>query len=60
VKDYDLDARVKAFKATIRANGEREDAKIINLLSLPLKTLYLTGIIITWDTTQIVLLQNCN
>ncbi len=37
VKDFDLDAHVKKFKATIRANGETKDAEIINLFSFTLR-----------------------
>jgi hypothetical protein len=33
VKDFDLDVHVKVFEATIRANGETKDAKIVNMLS---------------------------
>jgi hypothetical protein len=37
VKKFNQDAHVKVFKATIRANGETKDAKIINMLSITLK-----------------------
>ncbi len=37
VKDFDPDAHIKVFKATIRTNGETEDAEIINLFSFTLK-----------------------
>jgi hypothetical protein len=37
VKDSDLDANVKVFKVAIRANGETEDSKIINLFRFTLK-----------------------
>jgi hypothetical protein len=37
VKDSNPNAHVRIFKATIRANGEIEDAKIINLISFTLK-----------------------
>jgi hypothetical protein len=30
VKDFDLDVHVRIFKATIKANGETKNAKIIN------------------------------
>ncbi len=33
VKDSNLDAHVKLFKAAIKANSEIDDAKIINLFS---------------------------
>jgi len=36
VKDFDLDARLKVFKATIRTNGEIEDVDIINSFSFTL------------------------
>jgi hypothetical protein len=37
VKDFDLDVHVKVFEATIRANGETKDAKIVNMLSFTLR-----------------------
>ncbi len=37
MKDYDLDVHVRVFKAAIRANGEIEDAKIVNLFSFTLR-----------------------
>jgi hypothetical protein len=37
VKDYDPNAHVRVFKATIRANGEIEDAKIVNLFNFTSK-----------------------
>jgi hypothetical protein len=43
-------------KAIIRANSETYDAKIINLLDLPLKILCLIGVIIIWEINHIVLL----
>jgi hypothetical protein len=33
VEDFDLNVHVKVFKVAIRANGEREDAKIVNMFS---------------------------
>jgi len=33
VKDFDPNAHVRVFKATIKANGETENAKIVNLFS---------------------------
>jgi len=33
VKNFDLNARVKVFKATIRVNGKIEYAKIVNMFS---------------------------
>jgi len=36
-KDFDPDAHVRVFKATIKANGETKDAKIINLFSFTFK-----------------------
>ncbi len=36
MKDSNLDAHVKILKATIRANGETKDVKIINLFSFTL------------------------
>jgi hypothetical protein len=33
VKDFDLDAHVKIFKVTIRANNEIDDVEIANLFS---------------------------
>jgi hypothetical protein len=43
VKDFDPYAHVKVFKASIQTNGETEDAKIVNLFSLPLEILCLIG-----------------
>jgi hypothetical protein len=60
VKDSNPDAHVKVFKAAIRANGETKDERLIICLVLPLKISYLIGVIITWETTQILLLRNCN
>jgi hypothetical protein len=37
VKDFDPNAHVKVFKATIKANGEKEDVKIVNMFSFTLK-----------------------
>jgi hypothetical protein len=48
------------LKAIIRTNGEIEYVEILNLFSFTLKDIYLIGVIITWKTTQIVLLQNYN
>ncbi len=39
VKDVDLDAHVKVFKATIRANGETNDVEIVNLFSFTLRNI---------------------
>jgi hypothetical protein len=59
VKDYDPNVHVQVFKTTIRANGEIEDVEIVNLF-LPLEILCLISVTITWEITQILLLQNCN
>jgi hypothetical protein len=37
VKDSNPNAHVRIFKAAIKANGEIEDAEIINLFSFTLK-----------------------
>jgi hypothetical protein len=37
VKDFDLDAHVKVFKVAIIANGEIDDAYILNLFNFTLK-----------------------
>jgi hypothetical protein len=37
VKDFDPNAHVKVFKATIKINGEIEDAKIVDLFSFTLR-----------------------
>jgi len=37
VKDFGLDVHLRVFKATIRANGEIEDAKFVNMFSFTLK-----------------------
>ncbi len=37
VKDFDPNVHVRVFKATIRTNGETEDAKIVNLFSFTLR-----------------------
>ncbi len=44
----------QTLKLDIRANGETNDVKIVNLSSLPLEALGLTNVTITWETTQIV------
>ncbi len=43
VKDSDLDAHVRVFKATIRVNNEIYDAKIVNLFNFTLR-----GIMFDW------------
>jgi hypothetical protein len=37
VKNFNLDARVRVFKAAIKANAETEDVKIVNMFSFTLK-----------------------
>lgn len=37
MKDFDPNARVIIFKATIKVNGEIEDAKIVDLFSFTLR-----------------------
>jgi hypothetical protein len=37
VKDFDLNAHVKVYKATIKANDETKDAKFVNMSSFTLK-----------------------
>jgi hypothetical protein len=37
VKDFDKDAYARVFKATFKANGEIEDAKIVNMFTFTLK-----------------------
>jgi hypothetical protein len=37
VKDSNPNVHVRVFKVTIRANGEIEDAKIVNMFSFTLK-----------------------
>ncbi len=39
MKDSNLDAHVKVFKATIKANGETEDAKIVNMFNFTHKNI---------------------
>jgi hypothetical protein len=56
VKDFDPDVHVRVFKATIRANSEIYDAKILIYYILPLKILCLISVIIIWEITQIVFL----
>ncbi len=51
VIDVDPDVHVKVFKATIKANGEIDDAKIANLFSLTLEILCLIGETIIWEIT---------
>jgi hypothetical protein len=36
VKDFDLNARVRVFQATSKANNETNDAKIVDLFSFTL------------------------
>jgi hypothetical protein len=52
VKDSDPNVHVKVFKVAIRTNGETKNAKIVNMFTIQC----LTTVIITWDTTQIILL----
>ncbi len=41
VKDFDLDVDVKKFKDAIKANGETEDAKIVELFNVTIiNTIY--------------------
>jgi hypothetical protein len=51
VKDYDLDVHVRVFKATIRANSEIDDVKIVICSVLLPEILCLIGVIITWEIT---------
>ncbi len=37
VKNFDPNAHVRIFKATIRANSETNDAKIVNMLNFALR-----------------------
>jgi hypothetical protein len=37
VKEFNPNVHVIVFKANIKANGERKDAKIVNLFSFTLK-----------------------
>jgi hypothetical protein len=37
VKDFDLNAHVKKIKVAIKANGETEGAKILNMFSFMLR-----------------------
>jgi hypothetical protein len=39
VKDFDLNAHVRAFKVAIRANSETNDAKFVNLFSLTFRNI---------------------
>jgi hypothetical protein len=39
VKDYDPDARVRVFKATIKTHNETNDAKIVNLFNFTLRNI---------------------
>jgi hypothetical protein len=56
VKAFDPNVSVKFFKSTIKANGEIDDEKLLICLVLPSKTLYLTGVTITWEIAQIIFL----
>jgi hypothetical protein len=47
-----------ALIVAIRINGETKDAKIVNIF--PSKILCITNVTITWETTQIIFLQNYN
>jgi hypothetical protein len=39
VKHFDPDVHVRVFKATIKANGEIKDAKIVYMFSFTLKNI---------------------
>jgi hypothetical protein len=52
VKDFDTNAHVRVFKA----NGETKHAKIVNMFNFIFRDI----VTITWETTQIILLHNCN
>jgi len=56
VKDFDLDAYVRLFKVDIRANGETKDVKIVILFSLPLETMGLSNVTITWRLPKLYFL----
>ncbi len=38
-KDFDLDAHVRVFKVTIKANSETNDAKIVNMFNFTFKNI---------------------
>ncbi len=40
MKDTDLDAHIKFFKKTIKANGETVEADIINLFGFTLQSIH--------------------
>jgi hypothetical protein len=48
VKDFDPNAHVTMFKATIKANSEIYDVKIVNLFSLTFKVCPI-GVTIIWE-----------
>ncbi len=48
MKDSNLDAHVRV---DIKANGEIEDAKNINLFSCALRDIIFNYVTITWETT---------
>jgi hypothetical protein len=54
VKDSNLDAHVKVFKAIIKANSEIDDAKIIHLLSFTLR-----DIVFDWCNNYMGDYPNC-
>jgi hypothetical protein len=57
VKDSNRHAHLRVFKVAIKANGETEDAKILNMFSfLPLEILCMISETIIWEITHIVLL----
>ncbi len=60
VKDFDPNVQIKVLKTAIRANGETNNAKIVNLFSFTLRDSFLTSVTITWEITHIVLLHNYN
>jgi hypothetical protein len=47
VKDFDPNAQIRNLKIAIRANGETDDAKIVNLFSFTLKDSCLISVTIT-------------
>jgi hypothetical protein len=60
VKDLDPDVHVGVFKVAIRANGEIEDAKIINLFSFTFKDIVFDRCNNYMGDYPIVFLHNCS
>jgi endo-1,4-beta-mannosidase len=58
VKDIDLDAHIRVFEKTIKANGKTMEANIINMFGFTFKDNIFKWEKTTFKTIQIALLKN--